>query len=117
MTAGALSLALGACSPALDWREVRPADSDVVALFPCKPQRLARQLTLAGAKVQMNLVTCTAKEATYGIGYALLADPTRVTPAIDELRRAAAANIGAKAVGASDWSIPGMTANPLARSS
>jgi len=114
-TTGLLALALGACTPALDWREVRPADSDVVALFPCKPKRLARPVALAGAQVQMSLVSCTVKDATYAVGYALLVDPTRVTAALGEMRVAAAANIGAKAVGASEWSMPGMTANPLAQ--
>ena len=29
---------LAACQPALNWREVRPAQSNAVALFPCKPE-------------------------------------------------------------------------------
>ena len=28
---------LPACQPALNWREVRPAGSGAVALFPCQP--------------------------------------------------------------------------------
>ena len=113
-TATAVSLGLVACTPALNWREVRPADSDLVALFPCKPKRLSRPVVLAGAPVQMNLVTCGANETTYGLGYALLADPNQVTPALGEMRRAAAANIGARDAVASPWSLRGMTANPLA---
>jgi hypothetical protein len=113
-TVGGLLLAVAACSPALDWREVRPEDSGMVAMFPCKPQRLARSLALAGDTVEMRLASCTAQDTTYAIGYATLSDPGRVTPAIEQLRRAAAANIGAKPVGGSAWSVAGMTPNPLA---
>ncbi|HEV7915613.1 MAG TPA: hypothetical protein VGP22_17745, partial [Albitalea sp.] len=70
---------MAACSPALDWRESRPADSDAVAMFPCKPERFARQLALAGAPVQMHLVSCTAANVTYAVAYARLADPARLT--------------------------------------
>jgi hypothetical protein len=113
-TAGALAAALAACTPALDWREVRPADSDALVMFPCKPQRFARRLPLAGAHVEMRLASCTAQQATFAIGYATLADPRQVGPALDELRRAAAANIGATPV-ALPWSIAGMTPHPLAQ--
>jgi hypothetical protein len=102
------------CSPTLDWREVRPADSEAVALFPCKPDRAARQVSLAGAKVEMRIASCVVQDTVYAIGYATVAEPNRVTPALDELRRAAAANIGATPV-ASDWTLAGMTPNPLAQ--
>jgi hypothetical protein len=111
---GWLLLALVACSPALDWREVRPADSDAVALFPCKPGRYARNVPLAGAKVEMRLASCTAQDMTYAIAYVTLVEPGQVTPALDQLRHAAAANIGATPA-ASDWTIRGMTPNPLAQ--
>ena len=88
-------LGLSACTPPLDWREVRPIDSEVTALFPCKPQRMSRQVALAGAKVQMDLVSCTAADATYAIAYARLPDPAQVSAALQQLRAAASANIGA----------------------
>ena len=106
---------LVACSPALDWRESRPPDSDVVALFPCRPQPFARQLALAGETVQMHLISCSAGKATYAIAYAPLADPAKVTAALTQLRDAAAANIGAAPAVASPWSLPGMTPHPLAQ--
>ncbi|MFO1268454.1 MAG: hypothetical protein U1F67_17830, partial [Rubrivivax sp.] len=39
-----LAAALGACSPALDWREVRPAGTAVVALMPCRPNASTRSV-------------------------------------------------------------------------
>ncbi|HEX6707934.1 MAG TPA: hypothetical protein VF169_24555 [Albitalea sp.] len=112
---GALAvLGLAACSPPLDWREVRPIDSDVTALFPCKPQRLSRPVTLAGAKVQMDLVSCSAKDATYALAYARMPEPVQVSHALRQLRAAASANIGASAPSTAAWTVPGMTPNPLA---
>jgi hypothetical protein len=107
-------LALAACAPALDWREVRPAESEAVAMFPCKPQRASRDVTLAGAKVRMHLAACSAETVTYALGHVLLADPSKVNAALAELRAASAANIGARAASGVAWSVPGMTPNPLA---
>ena len=107
-------LAVAACSPTLDWRQVRSDESGVVAMFPCKPQRYARQVPLASMTVDLRLASCTAKETTYAIAYASVAQPGQVSAAVEELRRAAAANIGAPAVTGTAWSVRGMTPNPLA---
>ena len=48
-----LSLALCACSPTYDWREI-PAGGALV-LFPDKPQSQAREVELDGIKVDMNM--------------------------------------------------------------
>lgn len=37
------SVALLACSPPLNWRELAVADAGLLASFPCKPQRLVQQ--------------------------------------------------------------------------
>ena len=47
----AATLALTACSPALDWRQVRPDDAGVEAMFPCKPLSHARTVPLAGQPI------------------------------------------------------------------
>lgn len=109
-----VTLGLAACAPALDWREVRPVESEAVALFPCKPERALREVTLAGARVRMHLASCSAEAATYALGHALVADPSKVNAALAELRAASAANIGAQAATGTAWSVSGMTPNPLA---
>jgi hypothetical protein len=108
------ALALIACSPALDWREVRPAGGELVAMFPCKPKAHARPVALAGARVRMHLTACSAENTTYALAYASMDDPAKVTGALDELRRSAAANIGAAATPGAAWRVPGMTPNPRA---
>lgn len=91
----AAALAAAACSPTLNWREVRPAGVDAVALFPCKPQTHERHIRLADADARWTLLECRADELTWALGYADLGDPARVTPALQALRRAAGNNLDA----------------------
>lgn len=115
VTAGVvLACANVACSPALDWREVRPESSGLVALFPCKPYGNARQLRLVGAAVEMSLFACAAAGTTYAVAFADIGQPQLIGQALDELATAAARNIGAVAAHtAMPMQIDGMT--PSAR--
>jgi len=108
------ALALVSCSPALNWREVRPEGSDLVAMFPCKPDRFVRQVPLAGSRVEMQLVSCAVDGVSYAVVHARVADPMQVGPALDALRSAAAANIGGQAASQVPFSVVGMTPNPHA---
>jgi len=117
MTWGGVLLALGlaACSPALNWREVRPEGSDAVALFPCKPDRFARAVPLAGSRVEMQLASCAVEGVTYGLSHASVAQPAQVKWALEEMQAAAAKNIGAGPATPAPLSISGMTPHPLAQ--
>ena len=44
----AVALAAAACTPSLNWREVRLAPTTAVALLPCKPDRAERSEPLGG---------------------------------------------------------------------
>lgn len=101
-----------ACSPALDWRETHPAGTALVAMFPCKPAVQARQVRLAGQPVLLSLQACEAAGKTWGLAHADVVDPARLGPALDELRAAAAANIGAAAAQAQPLQVPGATPHP-----
>jgi hypothetical protein len=116
----AAGVALGAllgCSPALEWREVRPPGSSAQALFPCKPSSHARTVTLAGAAVEMSLYACAASQVSYALAFTDMLDPALVTPALDELARAAGANLQVTQPAASaPLAVPGMTPNARAAS-
>ncbi|MCY7314917.1 MAG: hypothetical protein LH480_04670 [Rubrivivax sp.] len=86
---------LGGCSPVLDWREVRLADSRAQVLMPCKPSAQERNVSLAGQPVRLSLHACAAGGQTWGIAFADVAEPGRVGPAMAELGASAAGNIGA----------------------
>jgi hypothetical protein len=107
-------LQLAACSPALDWRELRPDGSGIALMLPCKPDRHARPLRLAGHSVRMEMLVCSADEATYALAFADLPEPAAVTAALLELRELAAANIAAPPTLTASLQVPGMTPNPQA---
>jgi hypothetical protein len=91
-----LAGAATACTPTLDWRDVRPDGAGLVALFPCKPVGHARRLSLAGTSVEMSLFACAAGGATYAVGTADVGHLPLVEPALAQLWTAAARNIGAQ---------------------
>jgi hypothetical protein len=92
-TAGVL-VALAACSPTLDWRELVVDGTDLVATFPCRPRRMAHTLALVGQTVQMQMSSCTDAGVTYAVSWADLGDPAAVRAALEALRHSAAANLG-----------------------
>jgi hypothetical protein len=127
-----MGLALAACSPALDWRTVRPEDaSGLQASFPCKPDAVERSVNLPGlpgGPVVMHLVSCKTGEVTWALNYFDAKDILKVSPALAANSQAlrdnldAAARLGGKVaaspVVATDLGsagIAGMTPHPLAR--
>lgn len=114
-TASGLVLVLLAtlgCSPALDWREVRPEGAELLLLFPCKPTSHARQVRLAEHTVRLNLQACSADGATWAVAVADVGDPRRVAPALRELHRAAADNLSVAPGSLQPWPVPGATPQP-----
>ena len=110
---GCLALAglLSACSPVLDWREVRPAGSGAVLLMPCKPSAQERRLLLAGQTVRLALHACTAGEQTWSLAFADITDPSRMADTLQALVKAAGANVLAAAPQVQALAVPGATPN------
>jgi hypothetical protein len=106
---------LAACSPALDWRELRPEGSGLALLMPCKPDRQSRRVALASAQVPMTLHACSAAGVTWAVAFADVGDPTKVGAALDELRAAAAANLGAGETTELPLNVAGATPQPASR--
>lgn len=109
-----LAAALCACSPALDWREMQAEGSGVVASFPCKPDRHARTVPLAGQPVRMEMLVCSAGGATFGLSFVDVGDPARVSVALAELQRLATQNLSAASPASAPLQVPGMTPNAYA---
>lgn len=91
-------LSLGACSPSLDWRDVRPAGAAVVAMLPCKPSAATRTLPLAGSPVRLTMLACKADQLNWALAAADLGDPARVGPALDAMREGIRANLDGRVV-------------------
>ena len=106
--------ALAACSPALDWREVRVDEAALRAQFPCRPERRVREVSIQGTPLRMEMVTCTADGTTYAASHFAVSDPGAVTAAMDAVKAASVANLGDPAPKASAFRLAGMTPNPSA---
>ena len=102
---------LGACSPTLDWRETAAEGSGVVAMFPCRPDRHARTVEIAGSKLKMEMLACPAGGATYALAFADVAEPAQVALALSELRAATLRNVQAEPPQVSPAQVRGMTPN------
>lgn len=112
-------LALTACSPTLDWRTVRPEGAlGLEAAFPCKPDKLDRELKipgLDGPPVLMHLLSCKTDQTTWALSYFDAKDIRRVSPALSLATQSLRDNLKAQADDLGAVSIKGMTPHPLAR--
>ncbi|HSI46817.1 MAG TPA: hypothetical protein VLA61_00940 [Ideonella sp.] len=113
-------LPLGACAPALDWREGRVADAGLQFVLPCRPDHHERTLPLAGAPVTLQMQVCEADGQTFAISAADVGEPARVGPALLALHAAFERNLGlaaaaaAAAASAPGWQPSGATPQPAA---
>ena len=108
-----LALVGSACSPSLDWRDVRPAGSGAQALFPCKPEINSRAVSSAEPG-RMGLASCKAAGLSFSLAWAEVADPSQVTPALQQMRAALLTKLAAQPTPPQHLHVPGMTPNPAA---
>ena len=70
-TAGlAALLALAACSPAFNWREVRPENTRFSLLLPCKPDKAQKVVPLGGQATTLSMLGCDADGVTFAVAVA-----------------------------------------------
>lgn len=99
-------LLMAACQPALNWREIRPAGSGAVALFPCKPDVEQRG--------GMGLARCEAGGRGFALSWADTPDPTQAGAALKAMVQALAAKLGQPLPPLQPLQVPGMTPLPEA---
>lgn len=105
----AVSIALAACAPTFDWREVPVAGTDLVARFPCHPVHLARTVTVAGQPLAMTMTTCEEGGVTYGLSTAEVGDPVRVDAVLTAMASATWRGVGAPEPEEPAFEFPGVT--------
>jgi hypothetical protein len=86
---------LQACAPALNWRELRWVE-DSRWWFPCKPERLDRELPWAGAHVPASMLVCDAQGATWSATAFELPSPAQAQQALAPARQALFDNMRAQ---------------------
>jgi hypothetical protein len=111
-------LLLMACSPALNWREVRLGG--MVLTLPCKPDKAERSLRLGGQEVQLVMVGCEAAGALFAVSHTPLAGAAPMDQVVTAWREAALANMQASSIkrkpserhpGAELWTVLGKRAD------
>lgn len=82
-------------------------------MFPCKPSQERRSALLAGQRVDMTVLACSADDTMFALGTADVEDPARVGAALASLRTTAIGNIAGEAVPVS-LGLKGITPHPEA---
>ena len=81
------ALALAACSPAFNWREVRPDNTRLSFLLPCKPDKAEKVVPLGGQPTTLAMLGCDAGGATFAVAVADLGNTQGAASAAPVLAR------------------------------
>lgn len=100
-------LFVGACYPALDWREVRPPAGGFVVLLPQKPAQSERRLVTPAGPVLMRMYSARTGEHVLGVAFADFPAPLDA-PLLDLLRDALLANINGRVTNEREIAAAGM---------
>ena len=55
------ALGVSACTPSLNWREVRPENTSLKTLLPCKPDHGSRSVAVGQQEMQVSISGCEAQ--------------------------------------------------------
>lgn len=94
MTASLL-LVLTACSPTLNWREVRAESTSLRFLLPCKPDKAQKRVPLGPSEVQLSMLGCEAGGATLAVAWAELAPGADTAAVLGQWERLSLQNMRA----------------------
>ncbi len=117
-------IALVACTPSHNWREVRFEAVDggtVVALLPCKPDKATRPQVLGGERLELSMMGCSVGDDQAGATFTLSRLPLKTAGSAPRVlaawQAATAANLGDMGAGepnAQSITVPGAGAWPPA---
>lgn len=113
---GVIACLMLACSPTLDWRDVR-LGPDTRLQFPCKPDRLERKLPLLDREAAAQMLVCDGGGLTWSATVFDLGDPTLAPAALHELHQRLLANMQGTEEASEPVVVPGMTVGTQARRS
>ena len=91
----AMLLALAACSPALNWREVRPENTRLSLLLPCKPDKAQKLVPLGGQPTVLSMLGCEAGGATFAVAVADVGDAAKAAAVLAQWQSLTLANMKA----------------------
>lgn len=112
----ALLAAATGCSPTHDWRDLRPPETDLVVLMPCRPERQARSgVTLGGSPADVAIWSCRAGDASFSLTGARPHDPSQRAAALQTLRSGLLTRPGTDAGPAEPYVVRGAPPDPAAQ--
>ena len=88
-------MALAACSPAFNWRDVRFENNRLSLLLPCKPDTAQKTVPLGGLPTMLTMTGCDAGGATFAVAVADLGDAAKAAPVLAQWQALSLANMKA----------------------
>jgi len=85
--------ALLACSPRLDWREIRGVNAPYSVMLPAKPASQTRAISIDGQHVVMTMTGADVDGVTFAVGSAELPDEYTAREALPAMKTALVRNI------------------------
>ena len=89
----AITVAVSACSPTFNWREVRVESTRLKAMLPCKPDHAERDVPMAGRQVSLQVLGCETGGATFALLSADIVDEARSADVLSQWNAATLANM------------------------
>jgi hypothetical protein len=112
-----LFMCSSACTPALNWRDVRLESADgstLKAALPCKPDTATRKQQLSDIQVKLSMMGCLSNETTFTLSHIPLSKPLDAPKVLTAWQSAAAANVNAKSEPITPITVSGASAWPPA---
>ena len=107
-----LLCALGACTPALNWREVRFDNARWTGWLPCKPDRAERAVRLDQQEAMLRLMGCQADDMDFTLAQLPVPPTLSASQALQAWKSASLASLQASGdVPSHDWVLTG--ASPI----
>lgn len=105
---GLVWLALSACSPELNWRELQPEGAALRLMFPCQPEAERRhQPGPSGQALAVQAISCRAQAWQFTLVWMDVGDPAAVGAALQRLAEGPARQL--RPVDQQVLSVAGMT--------
>lgn len=108
-------LLAAACTPKLNWREVRLESVDgstLKAQLPCKPDAATRKQQMGSVQVELSMMGCVADKATFTLSRIPLTDPLTAPQVLAAWQAAALRSLNAKPATIRGIKIDGASAWP-----
>ena len=112
MGAAVVVCLLAACNPTFNWRDVRPDETRLGLLLPCKPDKAEKVVPLGGRPTPMRLLGCDAGGATFAVAVAEVGDAAQIPGVLTQWQSLTLANMKAGAPQVTPLMLKGAASSP-----